>query len=510
MIKTIINKSAKNFFYFLISFFSSSLIGFIATPIIIYYVGKNDYGVYRIILEFLGYLSLCDMGLATTSNSLLSKSIRENTMNHTLGVIKSLNKAYFKIYPLIAFSIVLVYLLLTQVSNLESTTTNLATFLMIALPAFYFPLLVYRDYFVANEQAHLVSKSSLLQLVLLSVFNISFSYFGLGLFGLGLSYFLANSSFFLCLVYFSRKELKGDYGPVKSVDLGEIWSLNKHSFLQDIFGRLSFMTDNVIVSRYFSFGEVTNFFTNQRIMSLGNSFSQNFGSSSWPSIVKTYKEDGNHLDFSEVFNFFNRALVFLSAPLFFTMGLNNKEFITLWLGSDYYVSDLLTWSSVLTYFAFGLISFWGWILLGVDQMKARTRLVVISGIINIVASVLLTKHIGVEGPILGTMLSFYGFYIWAMLYVFQVKLKVKMIRFYGRLMAIFITYGAIYYFFKPYLNFIVDMTARNWFYLILQLGVHYFIFLIIASPFIIRPSDIKKLKKLIEDRYLSKIKKKLM
>ncbi len=510
MIKTIINKSAKNFFYFLISFFSSSLIGFIATPIIIYYVGKNDYGVYRIILEFIGYLALCDLGLATTSNSLLSKSIRENTIYHTLGVMKSLHKAYFKIYPLIALSIAIVYLLLTQVSQLESTSTNLSAFLMIALPAFYFPLLVYRDYLIANEQAHLVSKSSLLQLVLLSVFNISFSYFGLGLLGLGLSYFLANSSFFLCLYYFSRRELKIHTGPVENIELGEIWSLNKHSLLQDIFGRLSFMSDNIIVSKYFSFGEVTNFFTNQRLMSLGNSFSQNFGSSSWPSIVKTYKEDGNHLDFSEVFNFFNRALVFLSAPLFFTMGINNKEFIILWLGADYYVSDLLTWSSVITYFAFGLITFWSWILLGVDQMKMRTRVVIVSGIINIVASILLTKHIGVEGPILGTMISFYGFYIWAMLYIFQVKLKVKMVRFYVRLIAIFITYGAIYYFFNPYLNFIVDMTSRHWFYLILQIGVHYFLFLAIAAPFIIRRSDLKELLKIIDEKYLSKIKKKLL
>ncbi len=494
MIRELFNKGIKNYTYTVIALVITTLISFVGTPIIIRHIGESEYGIYQLILQYLAYLSIWDFGLSTSSCSLLNKAHTSGDRKAIINTIKFILRQYLKIVPLILFALMaIIYLIYNSVMK-DQPTEYMHALLIMAACGIYIPLNVFRDHLRSSEKFYIISKLSTYQLSLMTCLNIYFSYKGYGLLGLAYSYFLLNFLFVAFIFLMSYREIVKL--PILNIEFElsgvKLWNTNFHSFFQNIFGQLSFATDTIILSFFQPTSAITNFVTNQRLAKLVDTFLSNIGNSFWSSISQTSEDQGQK---QRAIDLINKVFLILAFPTICALGINNKSFIHLWLGSKFYISDLFTWISFSNFLIFGILSFWGWLFVGQQKIQMKTKTIAIAGFINITASIILTKTIGIIGPVLGTFLSFYFFYIWHIKAVMEAELNINVSDFLKRFIFL-IGIASLIAYFQSSFQFI---QVTSWGGLILNLGLNYLLFLITFLFIVFKRDDldlaIKYLKK---------------
>ncbi|MFT6070252.1 MAG: O-antigen/teichoic acid export membrane protein [Bacteriovoracaceae bacterium] len=472
MMRELFNKGIKNYAYTVVALVITTLVSFVGTPIIIKHVGESDFGIYQLILQYLAYLSIWDFGLSTSSCSLLNKAHTSGDRKSVINTIKFLLRQYLKIVPLIVIALFAIIILVYQSIMKDQPPEYMHSLLIMAACGVFVPLNVFRDHLRSSEKFYIISKISTFQLSTMTCLNIYFAYNGYGLLGLAYSYFLLNFAFVALIFIKSYREIIKL--PILNIPMElsgvKLWNNNLHSFFQNIFGQLSFASDTIILSFYQPTAAITNFVTNQRLAKLIDTLLSNIGNSFWSSISQT---SSDIIQKQKAIDLINKVFLILAFPTICALGINNKSFIHLWLGPKFYISDLFTWISFSNFLIFGVLSFWGWLFVGEQKLEKKTKTIAISGLINIASSIILTKYLGIIGPVLGTFISFYFFYIWHMKAMMTKELGINVSDFLKRFFVLVLIVGIIAYF-RSSFQFI---QVTNWFELILNLALNYLLFL---------------------------------
>lgn len=90
----------------IISYFNillHTIIGFIYVPVLLYYVGKNEFGIYQLIGSFIAYFSIMDFGLSTIVTRFYSKY---RTLNDNIGM-ENIIAISFRAYLIIALILIM-------------------------------------------------------------------------------------------------------------------------------------------------------------------------------------------------------------------------------------------------------------------------------------------------------------------------------------------------------------------------------------------------------------------
>lgn len=490
MIKNLFNKGFKNYAYTVIALVVTTLFSFIGTPIIIKHIGESDYGVYQLILQYLAYLTIWDFGLSVSSCSLLNKAHTSGDRKAVINSIKFLLKQYLKVIPIIVLALgAIIFLLYSSVMK-DQPREQMHALLVMAACGVLIPLNVFKDHLRSSEKLYIISKLSTAQLSLMTCLNIIFAYNGYGLLGLAYSYFLLNFLFIFFIILLSYREIKKLPILHTQFELSgvKLWNSNFHSFFQNIFGQLSFATDTIILSFFQPTAAITNFVTNQRLGKLIDTFLSNLGNSFWSSISLIPAENDQR---QRAIDLINKVFLILAFPAICALGINNRSFIILWLGPKFYISDLFTWISFSNFLIFGVLSFWGWLFIGDQKISKKTKTIAIAGLINITSSIVLTKYLGTIGPVLGTFLSFYFFYIWHFKKTLKDELEIDVSDFIKRFVILVIFTSVIAYF-RSYFYFI---QVETWLELIANLGLNYLLFVAVFLFIIFKKDDIELAKK---------------
>jgi len=483
-LKNALNKSLKNYYFSIISISIMTILGFIATPIIIKYIGKSQYGSYQLILQYLGYLTICDLGLSTSSCALLSQAWNTQDRKYVIRTIKILLRQYLKTIPLLILVIALIIYIFLNFSLKHYDEDAVYAFIIMALTSFFIPLNVFKDFLLASERSYIISKLMSIQLLIMTCLNIYFSYNGFGIIGLAISFSSLIILFQVIILFIAFRKIT--LIPIKNIEFNikvkSIWSQNLHSSLQNILGKLSFATDTIILSFFMPTSIVTNFVTNQKLAIVIDSLLKNIGNSSWASIA-TLKDDPKELQ--RAINFFNKLFLLIAFPALFALAANNHHFISLWLGPNFYISNLFTWIAFGNFAFFGIFSFWGWIFLALGKLHLQTKTIVIAGVINVFASVILTYYLNELGPVLGTFISFYGFSIWHLSYIMKKELKLDVSRFFILFSILILIFSLLY----PFLEYLKIFDSLTWTSLIANTATCYFIGLIICASILLNKQD---------------------
>lgn len=494
MFKTIF----KNYTFSIISLIITTLLSFIATPLILKFLSSNTYGIFQILLQYCGYLGLSSLGLSTAALTFLNDSWTQKDRTHVLRSIKLIFKEYLKTYPVIILIVVMIYFISSSlyIENPELTHEILISFIIVCLPAFISPANIFVNFIKSSESNYIFSILNTAQLILMSLLNIFFAYKGYSLIGLAISYTFTNFLFHLLIIIIALRKIYEL--PILNLSFEHnrkiLWKLSFHSIIQELLGKLAYSTDTVILSFFATPAVVTNFVTNQRLGNLINSIALNVGNSSWASVA-TLKNDREQ--FEKIISKINKLLLLITAPLIFSFALNNEVFINLWLGSEYYISDIFTWISFICYTFFGILSFWGWLFLIVGKVHLQTFGFVVSGFINLVLSIIFTKYFGAVGPVLGTLCAFYLFYFWFMIYLIKKHLKISVWGFVKDLHIVIFLLAILYFLPLPHKIF----SQSSWLNLVINLAYSYIPSLMITILGIYKYSEIRSFYQLFKSRF---------
>lgn len=494
--KIMYGKILKNYLYFIFKYFVTILIGFVATPIILKFIGASEYGVYSLILEYLGYLAISDLGLSTTTNSMLNQAWSENDRNLTVRTIKLLAKEYIKTIPVVLIIIGVTYFALFHISLAKvSTNDHLIAFAIMAVSGFFIPLNIFKDYLICSERSFLVSQMTIIQLFIMTSMNVVLTYLGVGIIGLACSFVGSIIIYHIVVVFFALRKIKEM--PEKNIQqemtIKEIWKVNGHSLAQNLMGRMCYATDTIILSFFSAPNIVTNFILNQKLAKLSDSLVLSIGNSSWATLA-TFKDDQEGKQ--KFINLINKVFLLLAYPLLISMASINREFINLWVGNEIYISESFTLVSFSNYLIFGVFSFWGWIFVSEGIVPKLTKTIVISGVVNVIISLVAANAIGPIGPVLGTCASFYLIYLWMIRHSLQKHLQISVNDFVKYFMILTVMFAGIY----PLLKYIKFFKLNNWFGLIANLGMIYLVCLSFTAMIVIRKDELNKIIQLLKRR----------
>ena len=190
--------------------------------------------------------------------------------------------------------------------------------------------------------------------------------------------------------------------PGENGTLRALWALSVPTLLINLSGRISLMTDNLVIGGMLGAALVTTLFFTQRLAALAQTLLQGVGSATWASFADLHAR-GEHALFNRRLVELSGLLAILSAAGLGPIVAYNHRFVSLWLGPDFaYGGDLVIITAAFNAFLLGQLTLWSWCFGATGQIQRVVRVSVIASVINLGASLILTRRLGLAGPLLGT------------------------------------------------------------------------------------------------------------
>ncbi|HDX9588380.1 TPA: sugar translocase [Bacillus pseudomycoides] len=429
-----IQNSLKNILFGLSGQIISIGMGFIVRTVFIYTLGIDYLGVDGLFTSILMMLSLANLGFDTAIIYSLYRPLAENDSYK----IQALMNLYQNAYRLIGLIVLLIGLsllpFLPHLMNGETKINNIniiyVLFLLSSVSSYYF---VYkRSIIIADQRNYIISKihsvfiiiSHSLQIALLIIIG---NYIVLLITQLALSV-IEN-------IYIANKAnklypyLQGKNNAKLSKEDRKLFFENLYAlFLYKISGVVINGTDNIVISKFIGItwvGICSNYLL---ILNTLNTLLGYLFYSITASVGNLNVKENEEKKY-----FIFRTLNFLNFWIygFCTVCLWNliNPFITLWLGEHYVFNKWIIFSIILNFFTAGMQNTSTTFRETTGLFKKGKYRPIIAAVINIVASIILAKQIGIAGVFFGTVISRLCTYFWYdpyVVYKFVFKKSVKL------------------------------------------------------------------------------------
>jgi O-antigen/teichoic acid export membrane protein len=190
-----------------------------------------------------------------------------------------------------------------------------------------------------------------------------------------------------------------------------LWQLNGPTLLHNLAGRVSLLTDNIIVGFVLGAQAVAPFFLTQRVLLLLQGQLQAIGGATWAGLAELY--------YSGEIELFHRRLVELTkltavacVALLVSAAVCNHDLVRLWVGESYYAGSAITWLAAVNAFFQSIFSLWGWVFTATGKVRVIVPMMLTGAALNLAVSVLATWWLGPVGPLVGSFCMYAGYTSW--------------------------------------------------------------------------------------------------
>jgi O-antigen/teichoic acid export membrane protein len=374
-------------------FMIGMLTGIISLPIVLKSLGSTDYGIYVLLIDIFGVLSI------------LVKSMNTNFIRNIAKRDKvSVNSYYISNYSFLFLSIFFLSLLVFTVTSLfyEFRLSYLLLFIsfFIALYSAFLNLynyakMLYRDYFFIDI---LFSLSNFILLLLLYYYEY-LSFDSLVLINLGANVlklivvFVITSKFLQYkLIDLKLRLLKREYQSLKSF------------FIISIGTYLIFSVDSIVTSYLLDVSLVTFLVVHMKIPKMAMSMFYTFQDSKLPLYSKYLQEKQYELLYQTIRKHFMiniLSVLILYSTMFFISG----YVYNIWLGSSFIFDSNFYIICILVASIYSITHYMGMIANVFHQEKTTAKFILIEGVLNIVLSAVFASYYGIYGIVLGTLVA---------------------------------------------------------------------------------------------------------
>lgn len=443
-------------------------------PLVLRIAGQETLGAYALLMQVLGYLAMLDLGISVSLNVFMAKASGIDDAGNRLHDVLSTARTFL----CVSNGIVAVFILLLRfkvetffpsspqtIDSVRQGLLLLAIWQMVKSPWSVFGiglnatqnLATFNFIGIAGNAGRLVFSLGLLSA-------------GLGLIGLVLGNILAELLSFALSTWQFRK-LVPSFRPVWGIPdkilLKEMLIFGLHSMLVSVAWRLVYLTDNIVVGYLYGAASVSIYYSTQMPATIAFNIVNRVNDNASPALNELSAR-GEENKLREAFLRLHRFSLLLALPLAGGIFLLNKQLITLWVGPGQYAGNLMT-ASLAAFVVLTTINHLSFIFfITYGRIFLFGIIGILEGLINLGLSILLGKHIGIEGVMVASVIACIPATA-LVLYISMRRLGISVHEFltscvYRALVPIVIGYSAAWLLGKPFIatgwiSFITQGTA---------------------------------------------------
>ena len=387
------------------------VIGFVATPFILRWLGPERYGAARATTDWFGHLGVLELGLGGSLPPLLAAAFGRGDATDLRATMVAGIRAYVAVT---AAMLAAGTFLVLGVTHLVPVAPGLAQDLRTAavvglLGVLLMPFAPFRPLVEAEQRTYVVTVWLLAQGLLTTVCALLLAHAGYGIAG-QLAALLAGQVLFQVALVASG--LRRVPGLARAALRGEphrdartrIWRLNLPTFAFTTAGRVGLLTDNVLVALMLGPAAVAPLFLTQRLAALAGGQLLGLGTSSWAALAHLHAA-GRRDDFNARLVDLTRLVGGLGVAALVPIAAFNQHFVNAWVGAASYGGTAVTVIGALNAYILALLSLWMWCFTGTGQVRALVGMSIAGAAVNLTVSVAATHWLGLVGPLVGTLVG---------------------------------------------------------------------------------------------------------
>jgi O-antigen/teichoic acid export membrane protein len=396
-------------------------IGVFSTPWLLYWLGNEQFGAFKVLTDWAFYLPLLELGLGSALSARLAGALGQRDAAQIRQLLRAGLRAYLRVTVLmLACGVAFTFLLprLFAPGALSPQTIQTAWLILLANVLWY-PTAACGSWLSARQELYRLNVIYAAQSLLLTGLCLTMAWRGWGLVGQCLATVLAQAPAAAVFLYCLLRPLRGHWHearlPQASAALRE---LNLPAFAYHLSFRVGVMTDTLVVAWFLGPAQVAPFFLTQKLVSLAQTQLLNVGSSTWAGLSELHAQ-GQAEKFYERVLELTRLISGLGLAFLAPIAALNQFFISLWVGEARYAGTTVTLLACANAWLWSICYLWGWTLQGTGRIARLTKCILAFIAVNLTVSLTATYLWGWSGPLWGTLAGFVLVKLWAFPYVLR-------------------------------------------------------------------------------------------
>jgi O-antigen/teichoic acid export membrane protein len=407
------------------------VVGFVATPLLLRWLGAECFGGFRATVDWYGYLGLLELGLTGALWPLLARASSRGEENKVREVLAAGIRIYIPVVlAMLAAGLVLAHFIphLVRVSSALTWDLKIAALLML-LTVVALPLAVpFRAVLEARQKSYWVNILIIAQSLAITAASLLLARARWGIHGQVVALILGALVLQGAIVLPGLRRYPGVIttavkGNFDRSAMREIGSLNWPTLALNLCGRLSLYTDNIIVAGILNPSMVVPLVLTQRLSSLVQGQLQGFGSASWAGMADLHAR-GERQTFERRLVELTRLIAVAGIAALVPIAVFNRAFVGGWVGPASFGGRWLTVLACANTFMLSIVSLWGWIFTATGRVQLLVVPMTVQTVVNVGFSVLLTYRYGIVGPVAGTTVALLTVSLWVLPWLLQSKFHV--------------------------------------------------------------------------------------
>jgi O-antigen/teichoic acid export membrane protein len=394
-------------------------VGLIATPFLVRWLGEERFGATRAATDVIGYLALLTLGYNAALLPLLAESINKSD----IPLLRTALAIGIRFFTKVAILSILVGLILAAfigkiIHASPAATVDLRHGVLVALIGMLFvPLLPLRTLADVGQETWVINLSLLIQSIIITGCALVFAYVQLGITGQFIASTIGICVFQAILIVRSRRRVPDVLTlafktPSSAAVSKRLREMQFWGFLLHLSYTIGMLTDNVLVGYYLGATTVASFYLTQRLIVICQTQIAGIAAATWAGLVQLH-HSGNAALFQIRYFELLRLIVVSGLTVLTPIVAFNRPFIRIWVPRSPYAGELVTIIASLNAILLGLNYFWTSLLDGLGRLKEYAPIGMAMGIVNLTASILATKYLGIAGPLIGTLTAQITVGLWA-------------------------------------------------------------------------------------------------
>lgn len=436
----------------------NTIVGLSYTPYMLRMLGKNEYGLYSLVISVIGYLTILDLGFGNAIVRYTAKYRAEGKLKEQYSMFGMFLLMYSGIGVValligLFFYFNVSYLFGNTMTEEELTKAGIMVLIMVFNLAISFPFSIFGSIITAYEKFVFQKSIQILRIVLNTLIMVLILEMGYRAIGMVVVVSVFNVlTLFVNYIYCKFKlHIKIVFKKIELVFFKEIAIYSFYIFLGVIMDKIYWSSGQFILGAVIGTAAIAVFAVAIQLQGLYMSFSQAITGVFLPKITGMVVENNSETAVSEVFIKTGRIQFIVMSFILTGFILFGKNFVILWAGKGYekaYYMALLFFIPLTV----PLIQNLGIAILQArNQMKFRSIMYFLISILSIVLQVPLAKKFGGIGIAIAISISIFLGQIIVMNIYYHIKQKINILKFWAEIFKMAIApifVGALIYYLK--------------------------------------------------------------
>jgi O-antigen/teichoic acid export membrane protein len=403
------------------------VVGLVATPHLVRWLTPARFGAVRVLTEWYGYLALLELGLGGAMQPLLARALGRGDEPALRRALAAGIRAYLRV-TLLAVAVGLALLAVIDRLALRPGDRAIAGLVadfrgawLVSLIGFVpLGLVPFRALVDAGQRGYRINLLLAGQSLLITGLALALARAGWGITGQALAVALGVLPAPAVLAWAGARRHPGLLAAAWSARVEPdarraLRDLSGPTLLVTLGGRLSLLTDYILVGKLLGLEASASLFVTQRLAVLIQAQLQGIGGASWAGLAELHAQ-GRRAVFNQRLVELTRLVAVVGVAALGPIVAYNRHFFRLWMGARMgpagYGGDAVIALAAVNAWLLAVGSLWGWCFTGTGQIRLLVLPTVLSALLNLTASLALTRHLGLVGPLLGTTVASLAINFW--------------------------------------------------------------------------------------------------